>query len=101
MTPVYFLMETEKNKKKIRAYYNGEIENINYDWTTYGLILRCKLMNESIDDDMAIADASEPDSAEYDAFRNRAYDTAREIESLIRILEERGIDASALLPRME
>lgn len=101
MTPVYFLMETEKFNEKIRAYYNGEIENINDDWTTYGLILRCKLMNESIDDDMAIADASEPDSAEYDAFRNRAYDTAREIESLIRILEERGIDASALLPRME
>lgn len=100
MTPVYFLMETEKFNEKLRAYYNGEIE-INNDWTTYGLILRCKLLNESIEDDMAVADASEPDSAEYDAFRNRAYDTTREIETLVNMLEERGIDASALIPRME
>lgn len=93
ITSAIKLMDTEGYRTKIRAYYNNDID-IESDYTTYGLILRLELLQNDNYSAEEIVDASEPDSAEYDAYLRVIEDNKSKMRELIDMLYDRGIDAS-------
>lgn len=93
MTSAMKLMDTEGYRTKIRAYYNNDID-IESDYTTYGLILRLELLQNDNYSAEEIVNASEPDSAEYDAYLRVIEDNRSKMSEIIEMLYNRGIDAS-------